>query len=77
MDTEKATTTGLASGSPHSSDRYEEHPRKGSVVGGSDVHGSSNREEDFMTRNGLNLRSFQRRKSVNNRNGAIKVRTRN
>jgi hypothetical protein len=26
-------------------------------------HISENREEDFLTRNGLNLKSFQRRKS--------------
>jgi hypothetical protein len=36
----------------------EEGARKFSIG-----HISENREEDFLTRNGLNLRSFQRRKS--------------
>jgi len=36
-------------------------PRRASVVGGTDHDLSSGREDDFMTRNGLNLKSFQRR----------------
>lgn len=36
-------------------------PRRPSVMGGTDHDLSTGREADFMTRNGLNLKSFQRR----------------
>lgn len=35
--------------------------KRQSSVGGSDLHDVDIREEDFMTRNGLNMRSFQKR----------------
>ncbi|KAK5938289.1 Amino-acid permease inda1 [Knufia obscura] len=54
---------GLASGSPHSSENYGADTKRRSsvVVGGSDARLDNNREMDFMTRNGLNMKSFQRR----------------
>jgi len=38
--------------------------KRQSTVGGSDLHDVDMREEDFMTRSGLNMKSFQRSKSV-------------
>lgn len=40
----------------HASDDSEKDGRKFSIG-----HVAENREDDFMTRNGLNLKSFQRR----------------
>ena len=37
---------------------------KRASVGGSDIHDVDVRENDFMTRNGLNMRSFQKSKCV-------------
>lgn len=48
--------------SPHDSEKGPDvAPRRPSVVGGTDMDLSTGRETDFMTRNGLNLKSFQRR----------------
>lgn len=48
--------------SPHDSEKGPEiSPRRPSVIGGTDHNLETNREADFMTRNGLNLKSFQRR----------------
>lgn len=48
--------------SPHDSEKGPEMvPRRASVEGGTDMDLDSGRETDFMTRNGLNLKSFQRR----------------
>ncbi|KAJ9657499.1 Amino-acid permease inda1 [Neophaeococcomyces mojaviensis] len=44
-------------------EKAESYPdtKRRTSVGGSDLHNISNREDDFRTRNGLNLRSFTRR----------------
>lgn len=48
--------------SPHDSEKGPDvAPRRPSVIGGTDMDLSTGRETDFMTRNGLNLKSFQRR----------------
>lgn len=52
----------VGSTSPHDSEKYAS-PKRRISVGGSDLHNSDNRESDFMTKNGLNLRSFQRSRS--------------
>ncbi|KAK5052097.1 Amino-acid permease inda1 [Exophiala bonariae] len=51
--------------SPHDSEKGPEiSPRRPSVIGGTDHNLETNRETDFMTRNGLNLKSFQRRENA-------------
>ena len=49
--------------SPHDSEKaVPVDYRRSSVIGGTDHNLETGRETDFMTRNGLNLKSFQRRK---------------
>lgn len=60
MDETKQATV-----SPHDSEKGPEiSPRRPSVIGGTDHNLETNREADFMTRNGLNLKSFQRRENA-------------
>ena len=45
-------------------EKFPDSKRHGSVSnGGSDLHGGTGREDDFATRNGLNLKSFTRSQS--------------
>jgi len=65
MHTEKTIETPPSNGSDHDID-HEKHVVPGGVIGaqkqpGQDGVPENFREQDFMTRNGLNLRSFQRR----------------
>jgi hypothetical protein len=47
--------------SPQDSEKGPEVAPRRASVGGTDLDLSTGRESDFMTRNGLNLKSFQRR----------------
>lgn len=66
-DTKVADSPSNGSDRVHSHDNEKAHPPPGAVVGlqkqpGQDGVPENFRELDFMTRNGLNLRSFGRRK---------------
>jgi hypothetical protein len=69
MTTEKVVGDSPSNGSDHDHVDHEKHIQPGGVIGydkqpGQDGIPENFREQDFMTRNGLNFRSFQRRAST-------------